>query len=70
MSNTKQLFSNARACFSENISRLPQRPMVGTLPKDDFLMWNLNRGLHDLTSALESVLDDLGSRVARLEKSQ
>jgi hypothetical protein len=61
-------FKNAKACFAENIERLPQpNPPLKNLEKADALMWNLNRGLLDLTTALETRLKELEAKIAHLE---
>jgi hypothetical protein len=66
--NTEAKFKNAKACFSENIERLPSPPQAGR-DLNVALQWNLNRGLLDLTVAIESRLEELESRISSLEQS-
>lgn len=60
-------FKNARACFAQNIESLPQPNLMAPLHGEAALMWNLYRGLHDLTSAIEDQLEDIDSRLSAVE---
>jgi len=63
-------FTGAKACFAENINDyLPQATRFSKLEKEDALMWNLNKGLHALTNAIEERFDQLDARVHRLEQA-
>lgn len=63
-------FTGAKACFAENINDyLPQPSRFATLQKEDALMWNLNKGLHSLATAIEQRFDELDSRIHRLEQA-
>ena len=70
MPTSRQLFDNAKACFTENIGRLPQRPLVGQLEKTDYLMWNLSKGLLDLTAGVEARLNEIEFHLSQLDKSR
>jgi hypothetical protein len=65
MKSSKQRFGNAKACFKENLDSLPN---PGSMGKSDSLLWNLSKGLHDLTEAIETRFDELEARIERLEK--
>jgi hypothetical protein len=52
-------YANAKACFIEN------RDAVN--PQTDPQTYNLNHGLARLTAQLQSDMDDLKKKVARLE---
>ena len=67
MRSAAKKFQNAKACFAENIERLPQPSLMVPLQGAEALMWNLNRGLHDLSSAIEDRFDDLEWRLDALE---
>jgi len=64
---TDKYFKNAKACFAENLEALPA-PALG-MPRTGqaLVLWNLSRGLHDLTCAMEKTLEDLESRIRHLE---
>jgi hypothetical protein len=63
-------FTGAKACFAENINDyLPQPNRLAKLAKDDALMWNLNKGLHSLATAIEQRFDELDARIQRLEQA-
>lgn len=62
-------FKNAKACFAENLERLPQPNPLAPITGVEALMWNLSRGLHDLTAAVEINMADLHSRISALEKA-
>jgi|GEM_PF-5240103 len=62
-------FKNAKACFAENVSSLPRTPRLGKIDKMDALMWNLNKGLHSLTVAIEKQFDETDARIQRLEQA-
>jgi hypothetical protein len=60
-------FDNAKACFAENVNKFlpgPSRQME----KNDALMWNLNKGLHSLTVAIEQRFGEMEYRIQCLEQ--
>jgi hypothetical protein len=65
----KPSFQNAKACFAENINDyIPQRNPLKPLQKADAVVWNLSRGLLDLTSAIEARFDELETRLRAVEQ--
>lgn len=63
-------FKNAKACFAENVNDLPQPSRFGKMEKADGQMWNLNKGLHSLTVAIEERFAEMESRIRHLEQTQ
>jgi hypothetical protein len=60
-------FTNAKACFAENLEALPAPNLGMSRAGESLLFYNLSRGLHDLTCAVEKRLDDLDSRLRGLD---
>jgi len=55
-------YKKARACFDDNV-----KANESCRDKDTAHCWNLNRGLHDLTVALEKDFTTLHERLERIE---
>ncbi len=58
-------FAKAKACFSENMGLINVR----TSDRNETFMFNLNAGLHNLTTALESRLSEIDRRLSVVESS-
>lgn len=56
-------FKNAKACFDQNVTA-----NMDKTDQDSVHCWNLNRGLHNLTVALEKDFETLNDRLERLER--
>ncbi len=56
-------YKNAKACFDQNIQANAE-----TTNKETAHCWNLNRGLFDLTLAIEKDFETLNERIVALEK--
>jgi hypothetical protein len=67
MGSAEKAFGNAKACFAENLHRLPKPGP--TMSHEQAILWNISRGLHDLTVALEGRIDDLERKIAQLQRS-
>ena len=55
-------YKNAKACFDQNILANAE-----TTNKETAHCWNLNRGLFDLTLAIEKDFETLNERIKALE---
>jgi hypothetical protein len=67
LKTTEKYFENAKACFAENFGSLPEPNPLMQMSPDAQLLWNLNKGLHHPTCAIEKRFDELDSRLRKLE---